>query len=71
MSDDGRPTERVGFGRRYDVCNMAIDCTWRRICVLGVISDTDAVLTAKDSEDSPLGLPTVVANRSRQLHGNR
>jgi hypothetical protein len=30
MTEDGKSLERVTFSRRYDVCIMAIDGTWRR-----------------------------------------
>lgn len=37
-------TDRVVFGRGYDICIMGIDGTWRRNGVLRAISDVDALL---------------------------
>jgi hypothetical protein len=49
MADAGKSPERVTFSRGYDVRIMAIDGTWRRDCLLNVISDSDAVLTVEGS----------------------
>jgi hypothetical protein len=49
MAEDSKGTERVTFGRGYDVCIMAIDGTWRRNCQLNAISDNDAILTVEGS----------------------
>jgi hypothetical protein len=49
MSGDSKGPERVTFGRGYGVCIMAIDGTWRRVCQLNAISDTDALLTVEGS----------------------
>jgi hypothetical protein len=49
MSEQKKVSERVAFGRGYDVCIMAIDGTWRRDCLLQAISDVDAVLTVEGS----------------------
>jgi hypothetical protein len=49
MSEPKKVSERVAFGRGYDVCIMAIDGTWRRDCLLQAISDVDAVLTVEGS----------------------
>ena len=49
MSEQGKHLDRVNFSRGYDVCIMAIDGTWRRICQLNAISDSDAILTVDGS----------------------
>ena len=49
MSDDAKGPERVTFSRGYGVCIMGIDGTWRRDCLLNVISDNDAILTVEGS----------------------
>jgi hypothetical protein len=49
MADVGNSPERVTFSRGYDVRIMAIDGTWRRDCLLNVISESDAVLTVEGS----------------------
>ena len=49
MTDDAKGSERVTFSRRYSVCIMGIDGTWRRDCFLNAISDSDAVLTVEGS----------------------
>ena len=49
MTEEKKVTDRVAFGRGYDVCIMAIDGTWRRDCLLKAVSDNDAVLTVEGS----------------------
>ena len=49
MAEEKKALGRVTFGRRHDVCIMAIDGTWRRDCLLQAISDTDALLTLEGS----------------------
>src|SRR5271168_1650411 len=49
MSEESKTIDRVTFSRGHDVCIMAIDGTWRRDCLLNVISDSDAVLTVEGS----------------------
>jgi hypothetical protein len=49
MIEESTGTERVTFGRGYDVCIMAIDGTWRPDCQLKAISDNDATLTVEGS----------------------
>ena len=49
MSEEKKASERVMFGRAYDVCIMGIDGTWRRDCQLQAISDTDAQLIVEGS----------------------
>ena len=49
MNEERKFSDRVTFGRGYDVCIMGIDGTWRRDCLLNAISDNDAVLTVEGS----------------------
>lgn len=44
MPAESAVTERVTFGRGYNVWIMGIDGTWRRNCVLKAVSSVDAEL---------------------------
>jgi hypothetical protein len=49
MTSETPGTERVTFGRGYNVWIMGIDGTWRRNCVLKAVSTSDAELELEGS----------------------